>query len=244
MDSREFTAFGVSHWAALIATAALAVGLIMFERSNVSDKTKRKVEIGLGFLLIFSVLADPLTNWLRYTSGIDGSIGQALEMIHDNSYPFYLCDVVAIVLAVALFKRSQRLAEVGYLWGVAGTLQGMITPTLYFNWDSPEYYAFFLQHGGVPVAGLLLVFGLKLYPEKGVFKRIFIWSCSYMLLVIGLNALLSTNYGFLNGKPSVPTLFDYMGPYPWYLITLNLIAYTLYALLLLPFKKKLCSSEP
>ncbi|MCP5537095.1 MAG: TIGR02206 family membrane protein [Akkermansiaceae bacterium] len=238
MDSREFTAFGVSHWAALAATAVAAVGLIVFERSKVSDTIKRRVEIGLGILLILSVLADPLTNCLRYSRGIDGSVGQALEMIHDNSYPFYLCDVVAIVLAVALFRRSQRLTELGYLWGVAGTLQGMITPTLYFNWDAPEYYAFFLQHGGVPVAALTLVFGLGLKPEKGTFIRVVLWGWVYMAIVIGLNALLGTNYGFLNGKPGVPTLFDYMGPYPWYLVTLNVIACVLYGLLLLPFRQR------
>lgn len=235
MDGREFTAFGVSHWVALAATAGAAIGLIKLARSGVSNRVKRGVEIGLGVLLILSVLADPLTNWLRYAVGSGGSTRQALEIIHDNSYPFYICDVVAVVLAVALFRRSQRLAETGYLWGVAGTLQGMITPTLYFDWDAPEYYGFFVQHGGVPVAGLLLVFGLKLYPEKGAFLRILIWGWVYMGVVIGLNALLETNYGFLNGKPSVPTLFDYMGPYPWYLLTLNAIAYTLYALLLLPF---------
>ncbi|MBT8043976.1 MAG: TIGR02206 family membrane protein [Verrucomicrobiae bacterium] len=238
MDSREFTTFGVSHWTALAATAGAAIALIRFQRSNVSLANKRKVEVGLGVLLILSVLADPLTNWLRYTSGIDGSVGQALEMIHDNSYPFYLCDVVAIVLAVALFKRSQRLTEVGYLWGVAGTLQGMITPTLYFDWYSPEYYAFFLQHGGVPVAALMLVFGVGLKPQHGTFVRVMLWGFVYMASVIGLNVLLGTNYGFLNAKPGVPTLFDYMGPYPWYLITLNVIAFVLYALLLLPFRKR------
>ena len=237
MDSREFTSFGVAHCTALFVTAGAAVGLIRFARSGAKNKVKRRVEVGLGILLLLSVLADQLTNWLRYAYGADGSATQALEIIHQNSYPFYLCDVVAIILAIALFRRSQRLAEVGYLWGVAGTLQGLITPTLYFSWDAPEYYAFFLQHGGVPVAGLMLVFGLQLRPEKGVFKRILIWSWAYMGVVMILNTLLSTNYGFLNGKPSVPTLFDYMGPYPWYLITLQLISYTLFGLLLLPFRK-------
>lgn len=235
MDSREFTAFGVSHWVALAATACAAAGLIQLVRSDVSEKLKRGMEIGLGVLLILSVLADPLTNWLRYAVGSAGSVGEALEMIHDNSYPFYLCDVVAIVLAMALFRRHQRLAEVGYLWGVAGTMQGMITPTLYYDWDTPEYYAFFLQHGGVPVAALVLVVGLRLFPEKGAFLRVLLWGWLYMAIVIGLNVMLETNYGFLNAKPGVPTLFDYMGPYPWYLITLNLIACVLYALLLLPF---------
>lgn len=228
MDTRAFSTFGPSHWVALFVTASAAVALILLARSSVAESTKRATEIGLGMLLIASVLADPITTWFRY-------FPNASEIIRQNSYPFYLCDVVALILAMALFLRSQRLTEVGYLWGIAGTLQGLITPTLYFNWDSPEYYAFFLQHGGVPVAALMLVVGLRLTPKKGAFKRILIWSWAYIAVVIPLNWMLETNYGFLNGKPSVPTLFDFMGPYPWYLITMNLFAYILFALLLLPF---------
>ena len=59
-----------------------------------------------------------------------------------------------------------------------------------------------------------------------------------MVVVFGLNHLLKANYGFLNGKPEVPTLFDHMGPYPWYLLTLQAIAFSLYLLLLIPFRQK------
>jgi len=237
MDTRDFIAFGISHWAAIVVTAASAVGLIYLAKSNAPEHWKRFAEVGLGVLLLLSVLADPLTNWIRYAdSSVIGSVDKALEIIHENSYPLYLCDVVAVVLAIALFRRSQRLAEVGYLWGGAGTLQGLITPTLYFDWNTWEYYAFFMQHGGVPVAALLLVVGMGLKPQRGAFMRIFVWSWVYMIVIMGLNVVLGTNYGFLNGKPPVATLFDYMGPYPWYLITLHLIAYALYYILLLPFR--------
>jgi uncharacterized membrane protein YwaF len=63
------------------------------------------------------------------------------------------------------------------------------------------------------------------------------WSWMYMLIVYGLNVVFQSNYGFLNDKPGVGTLFDYMGPYPWYLITLQAVAFALYLLLLIPFRK-------
>ena len=47
-----------------------------------------------------------------------------------------------------------------------------------------------------------------------------------------INVIIGENYGFLNAKPVVPTFFDYMGPWPFYLITLQVIAYSLYAILL------------
>ena len=53
-----------------------------------------------------------------------------------------------------------------------------------------------------------------------------------MALTMTINWSLGQNYGFLNGLPEVRTLFDYMGPYPYYLITLQLIAFSLYYILL------------
>ena len=47
-----------------------------------------------------------------------------------------------------------------------------------------------------------------------------------------INWIIEQNYGFLNELPDPGTLFDHMGPYPYYLITLQGIAFTLYFILL------------
>ncbi|MDB4754757.1 YwaF family protein, partial [Akkermansiaceae bacterium] len=58
------------------------------------------------------------------------------------------------------------------------------------------------------------------------------WSWGYMAIVMTINWIIGRNYGFLNGLPNPGTLFDHMGPYPYYLITLQGIAFTLYFILL------------
>ncbi len=201
--------------------------------STVKPDRKHRANVILGIVLIVAVMLDPVLTWIRYSEQPE----MAAKLVRETALPLYLCDVVSLVLAYALIKERQRFAEMGYLWGMAGTVQGLITPTLYFSWDTPEYYAFFVQHGGVPVAALALAFGTPLRPQKGAFKRAVLWSWAYMLAVYAMNCLLGANYGFLNAKPAVGTLFDYMGPYPWYLITLQLVAFTLYFLLLLPFRR-------
>lgn len=234
MDSRAFETFGVPHCAAMAVTAIAAIGMVRLNRSaTVSPETKHRANVILGIILIVAVTLDPILTWLRY----DDQPGLAPRLVRETALPLYLCDVVSIVLAIALITKRQRFAEMGYLWGIAGTVQGLITPTLYFSWDTPEYYAFFAQHGGVPVAALALAFGTPLSPQTGAFQRAVFWSWIYMAGVYGLNHLLGANYGFINGKPAVGTLFDYMGPYPWYLITLQFVAFTFYFLLLLPFRK-------
>ena len=243
MDSRAFECFGGSHWFAIICTVLATVGMIRLNRSpRVPQTRKQQANTALAVILVLAVSADPLLTWLRYRGAED--VNLAGRLVRETALPFYLCDVVSLVLAVALVTRRQRWVEVGYLWGIAGTVQGLLTPTLYFDWDTPEYYAFFLQHGGVPVAALTLVFGAGIVPQPGVFRRIVFWSWVYMGGGTLLNVLLGANYGFLNGKPGVGTLFDYMGPEPWYLLTLQAVAFTLYGLLLLPFAKRKVQEMP
>ncbi|WP_367873107.1 TIGR02206 family membrane protein [Luteolibacter sp. Populi] len=236
MDTRAFECFGDSHWFAIICTVLAAAGMIRLNRSpRVTQARKQQANTALAVILVLAVSADPLLTWLRYRGAED--VALAGRLVRETALPLYLCDVVSLVLAVALITRRPRWVEIGYLWGVAGTVQGLITPTLYFDWNTPEYYAFFLQHGGVPVAALTLVFGARIVPQPGTFRRAIMWSWVYMGGVMLINVLLGANYGFLNGKPAVGTMFDYMGPYPWYLLTLQAVAFTLYGLLLLPFAR-------
>lgn len=224
---RPFQAFALPHNTAMIVTVILAIAVTGYARSGPDEKRLTWVRYIMGSLLLIAVALDPVLTLVRY-----GLTDQGWELLVDNSLPFYLCDVVSIFLALALFTKSQRLAEIGYLWGLAGTIQGLVMPTLWFDWREIEFYIFFLQHGGAPIAAVFLVWGLGILPEKGAFKRSVYWSLGYIAVVMSINWLIGENYGFLNKKPSVETFFDYMGPWPFYLITLQLVAYTLYAILL------------
>lgn len=53
-----------------------------------------------------------------------------------------------------------------------------------------------------------------------------------MAITMTINWMIGKNYGFLNGLPEVYPLFSYMGPCPYYLITLQVVAFTLYFILL------------
>jgi hypothetical integral membrane protein (TIGR02206 family) len=225
MDAREFQPFGVSHWVAIAATLIVAGALLRWFRDPATpDARKWLVRRIFAFVLCLAVILDPILAWLRFGA----HPGTAWSIIRGNTLPLFLCDVVAVMLAFALVTGNRRLAEAGFIWSIAGTVQGLITPTLHFDWTSPEYYAFFAEHGGGPVAGLILVFGLGLVPQAGYFARMLCWSWGYMAVVMALNVLLGTNYGFLNGKPAVPTPLDHMGAWPIYLFTLQLVAFPLY----------------
>jgi hypothetical integral membrane protein (TIGR02206 family) len=235
MDDRPFIMFGPAHAVAIVATVLAVVFMVRLNRSvSVPVRFKQAANIILAVVLIISVGMDPLLTWLRYHDDPE----KAARLLRENSLPFHLCDIVSLILAVALLTFRQRWAELGYLWGVAGTLQGVITPTLQFDWHSPEYYAFFAQHGGVQAAALGLVFGAGLTPQPGAFRRVMLWSWAYVAVAFGVNRLLNTNYGFMNGKPEAASLLDHLGPWPWYLLSLQGVAFIFFGLLLLPFRRK------
>ena len=230
---RPFQAFAMPHNMAMVVTVMIAAILTAYARSGPGEKPLRVIRYTMGVLLLVAVALDPVLTFVRYGVGEHGR-----EVVMDNSLPFYLCDVVSIFLACALFTKNQRLAEIGYLWGLAGTVQGLVMPTLWFDHGEVEFYIFFLQHGGAPVAAVFLVWGLGIVPQKGAFRRAVFWSLGYIAIVMFINRIIDENYGFLNGKPSAGTFFDYMGPWPYYLITLQLVAYTLYLFLLKIAPKK------
>ena len=224
---RPFETFAPPHLLALLTTVVLTIVLTRFARKTTNEKLLKQVRYGMGALLLLAVALDPVLTLVRYGWGEGG-----FAMVMDNSLPFYLCDVVSIFLAIALFTGNQRLAEIGFLWGLAGTVQGLLMPTLWFDHHELEFYVFFLQHGGAPLAAVFIVWGLGITPQKGAFKRSVMWSVGYIATIMTINVLIGENYGFLNDKPKVPTFFDHMGPWPFYLITLQVLAYSMYGILL------------
>src|SRR6266446_7350123 len=80
--------------------------------------------------------------------------------------PFQLCDAAIFVSAFALWFRRQILVEVTYFWGLAGTIQAIITPDLPQHFPSFPFIQYYVAHGGVVAAGLFLVVGLGQWPRR------------------------------------------------------------------------------
>jgi hypothetical integral membrane protein (TIGR02206 family) len=155
----------------------------------------------------------------------------------DNSLPLHLCDLTAFAAAIALWRRHPLSAEITYFFGLMGTLQGLITPNLKVGFPSPDYFAFFLLHGGIVCAAIYLVLGPGPRPRAGAAWRMTQLIVAYALVVGALNYLLGTNYAFLCAKPAAASLMDALGPWPAYLFSLTALAAMGFWLLGLPFSK-------
>ena len=53
----------------------------------------------------------------------------------------------------------------------------------------------------------------------------------YAVVVGIINAIAGWNYGYLCRKPAMPSLLDFLGPWPWYLLSLELVAFLTFLIL-------------
>jgi hypothetical integral membrane protein (TIGR02206 family) len=145
-----------------------------------------------------------------------------------TALPLHLCDVAAMLGGIALITRRQILIDLTYFWGMVGTLQGLLTPNLLFNFPHPEYFGFFLLHSGVVVAALHMALGWRRYPTVRSLWVTFGWLQVYAVVAAMVNHFTGSNYAFLGARPEQPSLMDYLPQPPQHVPVLEIIALGLF----------------
>ncbi|MDQ5832214.1 MAG: TIGR02206 family membrane protein [Actinomycetota bacterium] len=208
-------------------TAALCVALPVAARARRGAWT-RLVARGLAVLLIAAVLAYHLVVALRGSYALDFDL------------PLHLTDAVTVVAALALWSLRPLPFELTYFWGLTASLLAVLTPALGADDSYPSllFWHYFVTHSGVVLAAVFLAFGLGLTARPRAVGRVFLATAAWAALAAVGNALTGGNYMFLRERPETPSLLDYLGPWPWYILSTALLALALFALLDLPFRRR------
>lgn len=209
------------HLAALAAIAAAIAVLVVAAR--------RRPGTWIGVLALVLVVDE--ASWWIYMAAGGGEPGQRAQPL-----PLQLCDVAIFVAAAALLTRHRLLVEVTYFWGLAGTIQALFTPDLPQHFPSYPYFQYYIAHGGVVAAALVLVLGLGIRPRPWAFVRVAGLTVAYAAFVGFVDALTGADYMYLRSKPVVSTPLDWMGPWPWYILSAAVVAVVLFAVLDAPFR--------
>ncbi len=143
--------------------------------------------------------------------------------------PLHLCDLALFALVGALVGGPSWLGELACFWGLSGSLQAILTPDLARGFPSYRWITFFLGHVLVVVgAAYLLARGMARLTWRSVWRSWLITNV-YVLAAGVVNWRHGTNFGYLARKPSHPSLLDYLGPWPWYVVGMELIGVGLFA---------------
>jgi len=207
--SHPFVPFGPSHLTAIALALMLPLALALLARhEHLGRHADRLARWTLaGFMAAGWLCWLVLSAWRH-------------ELHLENGLPMNLCDWAEIALVTALLTRGQFAYELGYFWGLGGTLQGVLTPTIYYDFPDPQFIFFFIQHGGVIAALLYLTLGTRLRPTPRSLPRVIAASFAYLGAAALVDWALGVNYGFLRAKPLGQNLLTLMSPWPWYIAEL------------------------
>lgn len=217
-----------AHWSAahhfiLLLTALVPALLIWLARKHRASKSPQRIAVVAGAILLINYAAYVI---YRVSAGY-------WQVRYD--LPMELCNWATFATAFALMTRNRLLAELAYFWVMAGSVNGVISPDLSVSFPHIYFFIFFIAHSGLVCGALFLVFGLQLYPRPGAVWRVFLLTQVYLASAFAINFLLGGNYGYTMAKPTSASLIDHLGPWPWYLLSLEGLALAFYTILYLPF---------
>lgn len=219
--------FSPAYVATLLVTAVSSVALCVAGRRHRRPGRARWILVA-NWVLAAALLATSAL-WLESTY-----VGQPFSAA--TSLPFALCDVAALVAVAALLTRQHLLVEVTYFWGLAGTLQALLTPDLHVGWPGLEFVEYVVAHAAIVCAALFLVVGQRITPRPHAVVRIWLVTLGYTGAVGVLDAATGGNYMYLRHIPPEWSLLSVLGPWPWYLLSAAAVAFVLFTLLDLPFR--------
>jgi hypothetical integral membrane protein (TIGR02206 family) len=153
--------------------------------------------------------------------------------------PLHLCSVLVWTTALMLFSENYRIYEFIYLMGIGGAIQAVFTPDIgQYGFPHFRFFQTFLSHGGIITAAVFMTVIQGLRPHWRSIGRVFVVMNVYMVLVFMINSILGSNYLFIMRPPDTPSLIDALGPWPWYILSLEGIGLLTSVILYLPFALK------
>jgi hypothetical integral membrane protein (TIGR02206 family) len=170
---------------------------------------------------------DVLLHLWAYTNG---------EWTVRTMLPLQLCSVSQYLGAAMLLTRSDRLFQYVYYTAIAGALPALLTPSLVgYGFPHFRFWEYVITHVLIVCAPLYMTLAEGCRPRPGSVLRVVVAMNVFMAFAGALNWLLGSNYLFLSEKPAGPTPFDYLGPWPWYILGLEGMGVLVIVLLYSPF---------
>ncbi len=217
-----FIPFGLDHVATMIIIGLLAFVIPMLLKTDNDSRGLVEARV-LSVLLIISELGKPLVSVLIYNNSLATSL------------PLHLCGVAAFLVAWTLWHRSYRSYEIVYFWGIGGGVPAILTPDLLAGFPHPSFFYFFISHGLILLGVMYAAIVFRFRPVFVSVAKAIVATFVLMAVIYPVNLLLDSNYMYLLAKPQALTLMEFMGQWPWYLLTLTVIGIIVYLLCYLPF---------
>ena len=220
----SFQPFTVTHGAVVIACAAITCLLIWLRRS-LNEARQRMPDRTLGWAFLIAWFAMNIW-WLL-----------PRQYNPRESWPLHLCDISALIAPLVLLTQVRWLRALLYFWGLGLNTQGFITPLLKEGPSHVEFWLFWLNHWVVVGFALYDLIARRFRPRWRDYGIAVLGSAVYLAVVLPFDIVFGMNYGYLgDSTPDRATIVDVLGPWPWRIGVIAVLACLVMALLMLPWE--------
>ncbi|MEH7110111.1 YwaF family protein [Bacillus sp. JJ1764] len=204
----DFEMFSMSHLA-IIGILVLGLVVIYLMKEQLKDEKRRKAELGIAISLITIEIIYHV--WMI----INGSWNVS------HAIPLELCSISLILTILLLLTRKKVIYEILLFTALLGASQAIITPALKYDFPHFRYFHFFYTHIMSIWVPLYFTWVKGYRPTIWSVMKLFVFLNGLMPIIMVINKLVGGNYMFLSHKPGSASLLDLLGPYPWYILSME-----------------------
>jgi hypothetical integral membrane protein (TIGR02206 family) len=227
----NFTMFSISH--ILIILLLFFVSIVIFRtRERMKNETWRKVEVGVAISLILMETSYHL--WMMRNGMWNIS----------HAIPLELCSISLILSVILLLTRKRIFYEILLFTALLGASQAIFTPLLTFDFPHFRFLHFFYTHLMCIWVVFYFTWVIGYRPTIWSVVKLFVFLNLLMPIILLINKMVDGNYMFLNHKPKSPSLLNFLGPYPWYIVSMEGLLIGLSLLVWLIFRSKTGARHP
>ncbi|HAQ06214.1 MAG TPA: TIGR02206 family membrane protein [Bacillus bacterium] len=220
--SFEFDMFSDSHFVILTIFITVSIAIFLY-RKDLKKDCWRKVEIGFALSLIYTEIMNHV--WM-YVHGV-WKLGRSM--------PLELCNIGLLLTVALLLTKRKIFFELLFFIAILGATQATFTPALTYDFPHFRFFHFFYAHMMVVWVTLYFTWVKGYYPTFQSVLKVIAFINLLLPVILFVNKKADGNYWFLRHKPQSPSFLDLLGPYPWYIFSLEclLIIFSLIAWLIL-----------
>ncbi|MEI4769153.1 TIGR02206 family membrane protein [Psychrobacillus sp. FJAT-51614] len=222
----EFVMFSYEHILAIVVLIVSLIFLFML-KNKLSDPIKSSILFERLFAL--SLLMMEVAYHLVLIENGEWNLSESL--------PIHLCSFSLFFSIISLWTGNKRFYDFIFFAGFGGALQAVLTPSLEIGFPSFKFFQFFYIHAGIIATSFYILWVKKYNPTlKSLLKTMVYLNIMFPFIFV-INIVIDGNYMFLREKTTNGSLLDFLGPYPWYILSLEIVALFMFLAILLIFRK-------
>ncbi|NMD68717.1 TIGR02206 family membrane protein [Bacillus sp. DNRA2] len=221
----QFEMYSTSHVFVMVSFILVSFLTFIF-RDRLKELFPTAGELAIAFSLVLIEVTYHV--WMMVNGNWDVSHSVQLE----------LCSISLVLTVILLVRKSKVIYELVFFTAVLGCTQSIFFPSLHYDFPHFRFFHFFYTHLMIVWVAFYFTWVKGYRPTFKSTVKLFVFLNVLLPFIILVNRLTGGNYWYLSHKPTHFSLLDFLGPYPWYILSMEALVIVLSLIAWLIFRKK------